>query len=1602
VRASINQADSIDHNPMCSHVSEAHMRRRPPKLTMTRDRAESGRAQVRARFQLEDLEERRLLSTFNVTSDADDGSSGTLRWAINQVLNDPNPSPGGDTIGFQIGGVGESHTITLDSALPVITKPVVIAGWSQGGPLYQGAPLIEIDGGNLAATDSVLMLSGGSSTVAGLVIDNCPGYGITLSTNGGDRVIGSYIGTDATGKAAKPNLSGIYISGSSSNTIGGASAADRNIISGNTDQGIIIGDVGVADHNLVIGNYIGVDVTGQAPLPNGNGILVDHTQGTTIGGTLAGTGNVISGNGQEGIIVDAADGENDGTQIAGNLIGLAADGTTPVPNAKDGVASFGIGSIFVTSPGPKGNTDGDSSTTHTRVGPGNAISGNGRYGVFLDRGVGNNSLSSDWIEGNSITGNADVGVNLFASSGNTIGGTSAAERNVISGNGGTGINIDSPFVAVQNLIEGNFVGTDSTGTKAYPNYGDGISLWNTQNTVGGTAAGAGNLISGNSFNGIVVNGDHMVIQGNRIGTDSTGTGSIPNQLDGIHLSSGNNLIGGTAAGAGNVIANNQGAGVFVESTFDHDGILSNSIYGNSNLGINLGAVDEPMTNTPGTAAGNDNQFYPVLTDASTNGLTSTITGHLTGVPNASYLVQLFESPTADPSGFGQGKIYLGQVAIGTGDSGIGSFVTSDLAAITPGYAISATATDASNNTSEFSEDIEAVGYGDVGLTMQASPEPVLVGGTLTYTITVTNRGGLALHGVVVTDPLPSAVTYGSASTDTGAVSRSGQTVTAQLGTLAAGQVATITIHVSPNTSAAPSIANTATVSISSDDVDTNSSDDSQTVTTTVDPSADLSVSLAADSPSVHVGVEQTYSMTVRNNGPSGVDGVVAVDTLPAGVTFDAIRSSAGLVYDSAARTVTANVGHLDNSAAKLFSIAIVPTAGAIGTIIDSATVSEDPAIADVVPSNNGATVSSTVLAALADLGVGLSAAGSVDAGADLTETINITNAGPSPATGVVVTDTLPDNVEFVSAGPLPYLRNDRNQIVFQVGAMAAGDTAALTIVVRPTAAAGGTSLHDEVTIAGSEADADTGNDKATLDTPVSKTDDLSVSFAATPDPVRINTPLTYTIKVTNIGLDASTDSALTVPLSPDVSFASATADNGAWVGPSGGAIGGDLGAISPGATVTVRIIVIPRRAAIGTLTASATVGSAVHDVDPTNNGGDARATVLDVPGSLQFGAASYEVSETAGSAWITVVRADGELGTISVGYSVSPIVATPGLDYSPVSGTLTFGPGVTWQSFSVPILADPHDNHDETVSLVLSDPTGGASLGSPATSTLTIRDVDPDTTPPLIRSFERVDGAAGSSLTLGFSEPLAPAQARDANNYHLYQTGRTGIMGAAGTAEIGLASVAYDPATGTAILVTATPLRPNKFYYLDVIGQGAGAIRDLGGNPLAGDGSHAGTDYGIYFAAGNRLKYNDADGDKVTLRIKKGGMIEDERTSSGRGERLTILGEVPRRTVLTGTVKRARGGDGRVYLGPTVYGLGNFGDVKVKMTSPPFSVDDYPLSHGRGRGAAATAKAAHEARAARPSTIPTGRRHEPSHAHPSARLGARHPRARPFHKIPLR
>ena len=550
------------------------------------------------------------ISFFTVTN-TNNAGTGSLRQAI---LN-ANASPGFDIINFDIGGTGVKTILPL-TPLPIITDQVFIDGWSQGGLTYNGPPLIEISGINVATPDVAglrigcfsengcpdVLVAVDYSTVRGLIINGFPSAGNFLAN--GINMVGShnsirgcYIGTTANGEAASPNGgSGIRVREGENNVIGGTITSARNILSGNLGNGITIFN---SHNNRILGNYLGLSASGLLDLGNGfNGVSIGGSN-NLVGGTSPGARNVISANQNNGIeFYDPFGGINHNPPILNNRVEGNYIGTKP-----DGI-SGGVG--------------------------------NHLWGVHI------------------IT---------FFPANVTIGGLFPNQGNVISGNGSPGpapgpgfsggIGID---LSPDNTIQNNLIGVGADGTTNLGNFGDGIFTNTNDNRIGGFL-----VFSGFTF------------------------------------------------GAGNVIAFNTLSGVRVlaglENRIARNAIHSNGLGRNGGLGIDLGPLGVTANDFCDADSGSNNlQNFPVITAVTpAPGGGIKIIGTASGI-TGSFRIEFFNNTTCDPSGNGEGERFIGSTTATAQFPFCHAPFNVTFSNIGVGEAkfITATATDSSGNTSEFS------------------------------------------------------------------------------------------------------------------------------------------------------------------------------------------------------------------------------------------------------------------------------------------------------------------------------------------------------------------------------------------------------------------------------------------------------------------------------------------------------------------------------------------------------------------------------------------------------------------------------------------------------------------------------------------------------------------------------------------------------------------------------------------------------------------------------------------------------------------------------------------------------------------------------------
>jgi IPT/TIG domain/S-layer homology domain len=502
--------------------------------------------------------------------------------SLRQAITDANGNVGADTIQFTIGGSGV-QTIAPASALPTITDGVTIDGYTQPGA-----------SANTNAPDQ------GTNAVILIEIDG-------TNTGTGSEAAVLFFGP-ASGNSAVRGL-----------------AINRGKWAGIRVSGVAIMSID--------GNFIGTDPTGTTPQGNVDfGIQVNNgASSITIGGTTPAARNLISGNGMQGINFGSGGNGGTGHLVQGNLIGTDASG------------------------------------------------------------------------GNALTAN-QTGVNVSSSMNVTIGGSTAAARNVISGNGGYGIRLNSG----SNLVaSGNFIGTDVTGAGPVPNLNYGILADASGSVIGGSAPGAGNVVSANAIDGISISGGvtGVIIQGNFIGTDATGTFALGNQNRGISVFGTDAIIGGTGPGEGNVVAHSGVGGVDIFGSVGN-AIRGNSIYANGTIGIDLGGGGVSANDALDADTGpNGLQNYPLIASAVPVSPSGTeVVGNLDSTPSTAYSLDFFANPACAgrPHDFEEGLIYIGSFDVATDASGHASFDTTLAYTIESGQLVTATATDPNGSTSELS------------------------------------------------------------------------------------------------------------------------------------------------------------------------------------------------------------------------------------------------------------------------------------------------------------------------------------------------------------------------------------------------------------------------------------------------------------------------------------------------------------------------------------------------------------------------------------------------------------------------------------------------------------------------------------------------------------------------------------------------------------------------------------------------------------------------------------------------------------------------------------------------------------------------------------
>jgi uncharacterized repeat protein (TIGR01451 family) len=948
----------------------------------------------------------------------------------------------------------------------------------------------------------------------GVLIDGYTQTGSVPNSNPLAAGLNTILMVELDGSSSGATSSGLRL-------VAGAEGSTLRGLAINRFPGSGIEIVSLAGSSTISGNFLGTNLAGTAALGNGaHGVFVLNAPGNIIGGDLsanAALANLISGNGRSGVYLRDNASAN---EVLGNIIGLNIAGTSAVPNQEYGVGIYN----------GQGNRVGRP-TDSPGTGPGNVISGNLECGVDIDSGTSTGTPSS------------------------------------------------------ANFVQGNLIGLGSDGLSSLGNQAHGVSILDAaDNSVGGPSSRDGNVIASNVLDGVLVEtsvpvtaegvpSTGNVIQHNRIGTARDGVTDRGNSGSGVVVlnSNDNRVLNNTIAFNSRIVAEtgvvvNGGVGVVISR---------NSIFSNNGLGINLiggsedsfGVTDNDTQD--GDTGSNNLQNYPVLTSA-VNGLAvTTITGTMNSTANRTLRIEFFSNTQGDPSGFGEGEVFLAETSVSTNATGDASFSVPISPQVPAGRFITATATLLDNEgaaieTSEFSNALPVEGQiADLELEKNVNDTTPDLGDQVTFTVTLTNGGPNPATNVQVRDVLPAGLTLVSATPQAGTTFADGLWRIPNLSIATGSNTATLTI-VATVTASGTSITNTAAV-VASDQADPDSTpdnnvgteDDQASVTLTVPGVADLELSKIVNNTTPDSGDQVTFTVTLTNRGPNPATNVQVRDVLPTGLTLVSATPQAGTTFaDGLWQIPNLSIATGSNSA----TLTISATVTASGTSITNtaAVVASDQSDPDSTPDNNVGTEDDQASVTLAVPGVAdLELAKIVndttpDSGDQVTFMVTLTNRGPNPATNVQVRDILPAGLTLVSATP-PAGTTFAGALwqIPNLSIATGSNTATLTILATVTAS--GTSItNTAAVVASDQSDPDstpdnnvgTEDDQASMTLVVPGVADLELAKLVNDTTPDLGDQVTFTVTLTNRGPNPATNVRVRDVLPAGLTLVSATPPDG--------------------------------------------------------------------------------------------------------------------------------------------------------------------------------------------------------------------------------------------------------------------------------------------------------------------------------------------------------------------------------------------------------------------------------------------------------------------------
>jgi uncharacterized repeat protein (TIGR01451 family) len=1430
---------------------------------------------------VQSLEERAVPATFIVTSNGDNGA-GTFR----EALSLSNGSPGADIIRFNI-GTGQ-QSIALASALPDVSDAVTIDATTQPG--YSGSPIIELNGANAGGSATGLKVTSGLVAIKGLIINRFSNQGIWLYGGGSNTIKNCWIGLNSSGSAAAANSSdGIFIDKSSGNTVGGPLESDRNLISGNSGNGIHFLFNGQANNNLMQNNYIGTDVTGKYAVGNsGNGIdfFGPATYNTMIN-------NIISGNSGHGITFFGGDASDN--LITSNHIGVDVTGTRGIPNNRNGVDIWGPPRITVTN---------------------NVIASNKGSGVVINSEsivVQGNFIGTDRTRTYNL-GNLDYGVVIGGLSNpkdTRIGGPNPSDGNVIANNGASanrpGVSVTSGAKGVlifNNSIYDNYsLGIDLNGD-GKPNINDlddpdtgGNNLLNfpvITNAIGGT--GKVNLVG--TYNGLP--STILTLQfftstasdssGYGEGRDILGTKQITTDSSGNYnfnfsFSSSIVAIGSKISATASVSGNGIGSGY--TSEFSQTATVTAAP--SADLAITASTSSGAMIGS------NYNYSFRVV-----NNGPNTVSLASVDVPLPSGISYVSSSAQASVSGNNIVTLEIGNLASGASTDLSMTVLPSIFGPIATTATVGGLNTD--NNPSNNSV-LTTVPVKDKPGSFQFDFSSLQVGEWESVATIHVNRVGGSGGAASVNY----AVSGKSATTGTDFIS----SANGVLNFADAQSSATFTITIANdllhegNESLSLALLNpTGSATLGSPAIATLS---------IIDDDAVPSFSINDITQPEGTGANQSVTFTVTMSAPSGLAASVNYATLTGTATSPAdFTGSAGILVftpGETSRTITIPItGDSQQENDELFYVDLSsPTESSISDSRGIATLLNDDAAPSISVADSSITegtgsvvqMNFTVILSVASglpvkvnyatlLGSAVSPVDFSNTSGQLSflagetqKTVKVTIQGDSifevdeqfffnlntpvnstiergSAVGTIFDNdpmpslsienlslTEPDSGSLSNATFLIKLSSaSGSPVTVQVDtaditAKAGIDYSATSQIL--TFAPGATSKTFVVPVIGDRLFEQTENFAVNLSnaTGASVSSNFGVGAILDNDPQIFLSVSDATVIEGDSGTsDAIFQVTLSAPCEAAVTVNYATADHTATSGTDYSATSGMLTIPAGQTTGVIRVPVLGDHQAEPYEKFFFLNLSSPAYASLTKTSATATIRDQDSPGTFAFDQASYSVNENAGSKTVvlTVVRTNGGTGAVIIPYTVLSVTATAGQDFQSTSGTVNFADGQISSTISVAIINDSLVETPETFSVTLGTPSiSAASLGAIKTTTVTIISEDTAPPPPRINSISTVISKGSmTGINITFSTALDPNTIKNLASYVLSAAGKDKKFGTKDDTKYRITKVAYN-ATSRTLTLTHSAIRLTADLQLTIIGTGSTALKDTIGQALDGD-----------------------------------------------------------------------------------------------------------------------------------------------------------------------